>query len=131
VATPKQRQVSSKTQNETPFWRWFFGHVFSLLRRYGSLVVIWTGIGYCIHELAKAFEAYAGQTSFADLGLKIGVNISVVWAVSISVAGLSMALYLKERKLHRSTRERLTARITALELRLDPKRTSSHLTPED
>jgi hypothetical protein len=64
------------------------------------------------------------------LAFQLITNISFVWSASISVSGLSIALYLRERKLHRKTRERLTGRITELELKIDPKRTSSHLTSE-
>jgi len=91
---------------------------------------MWCGIGWCVHEISEAFVAYAGKTSVANLALSILANLSVLWTVGISVSGLSISLYLRERNLHRKTRDRLTDRITELELKLDPTRTSSLLTPE-
>jgi hypothetical protein len=50
--------------------------------------------------------------------------------ISLTVTGLSIGLYLYERKLHRATRERLAKRVTSLELTIDENRTSSRLTSE-
>jgi len=91
---------------------------------------MWGVIGYAIHEFSQAATAYAGQTSIADLSLKVLANISVVWTLSLTISGLSITLYLRERSLHRKTRDRLTIRTTELELKIDPKRTSSLLTRE-
>ena len=116
-------------RREPDTFRWFFGHVFSLLRRHGAAIAMWLGIGWCAHEISKTFIAYAGRDSIADLTLRVLANISVVWELSLTLSGISVTLYVRERKLHRDTRERLTARVTELELKIDPKRTSSHLTP--
>ncbi len=99
-------------------------------RRHGNLFITWCGIGYCVHQISLAFRAYAGQTSYASLGLELFANISFVWSLSIAVSGLSIALYLKERRLHRRTIRMLTDRKRELELKLDPTRTSSQLTQE-
>ena len=90
----------------------------------------WLGIGYCAHQVSAAFQADAGRTPMAGLNLSVLANVHVVWAISITVSGLSISLYLGERKLHRKTRDRLTERITALEIVIDPHRTSSKLTSE-
>jgi hypothetical protein len=55
-------------------------------------------------------------------------NVSFVWSVSITVSGLSIGLYLRERRLHQGTRERLAGRVTELELAIDSGRESSKLT---
>jgi len=91
-------------------------------------VVIWSVLGWTAHEVALVFIAYAGKASVADLTLRILANVSVVWSLSLTLSGVSVSLYVRERSLHRKTRERLTARITELELKIDPKRTSSLLT---
>jgi hypothetical protein len=83
-----------------------------------------------VHEVALVFIAYAGKASVADLTLRVLANVSVVWSLSLTLSGTSITLYIRERMLHRRTRERLTARITDLELKIDPKRTSSLLTPQ-
>jgi len=83
-----------------------------------------------MHEASLAFVAYAGKTSLADLTLRVLANVSVVWTMSLTLSGISITLYVRERRLHRKTRERLTARVTELELKIDPQRTSSLLTPQ-
>jgi hypothetical protein len=51
-------------------------------------------------------------------------------SLSVTASGLSITLYLKERREHRATRERLAAEKEVLEKLLDARRTSSLLTPE-
>src|SRR5579863_3697000 len=129
-------QMSAKpTQPKPPRYepstfRWFFGHVFSLLRRHGASITTWSVIGWVVHEVASVFIAYAGKTSLADMSFKVLASVNVVWTLSLTLSGISVTLYMRERTLHRRTRERLTTRITDLELKLDPKRTSSLLTPQ-
>jgi hypothetical protein len=88
--------------------------------------------GYCFHEATTAIQAFAGHHSFADLKLGFGLlaSVNVVFTVSITLSGLSIGLYLRERGNHRRTRERLTTRIKKLEIKIDPNRTSSNLTSE-
>jgi hypothetical protein len=129
MAGNKSSAARAKPQKPEPsFQRWFFGHVFSLLRRHGNAITIWAGLGYFAHELSLALIHFAGRSSTADLTLKLMANISFVWTASITMTGLSITLYLRERTLHRKTRERLAARVTELELKVDPSRTSSLLT---
>ena len=91
---------------------------------------MWIGIGYCVRQVSLAFIAYAGRTSSANMVVSILANVSFVWTASFAVSGLTVTLYFRERNQHRKTRDRLTDRISELELRLDPQRTSSMLTPE-
>lgn len=118
----------AREPKETPFKRWALGHVFSLLRRHGNVLCFWIALCYITRRVSLALIAFAGKQSLADLSFTLAANISIVWTVSIAVSGLSMTLYLRERKLHRKTRECLTARITQLEVKVDPQRTSSLLT---
>jgi hypothetical protein len=115
---------------EPTTFRWFFGHVFSLLRRHGASIFKWLVLGYSVRQIALVFIAYAGKASIADLTLRVLANVSIVFTLSLTLSGISVSLYLRERNLHRKTRERLTARITELELKLDPTRSSSKLTPQ-
>jgi hypothetical protein len=128
--TVTARARKREPKREAPFNRWFLGHVFSLLRRHGNALFSWTAVCYIVRRLSLAFISFAGKQSVADLGFTLAANISIVWTVSIAVSGLSITLYLRERKLHRRTRERLTARNIELELKIDPGRTSSLLTPK-
>jgi hypothetical protein len=118
-----------ESRREPSTFRWFFGNLFSLLRRHGNIIIIGATLGWVAHEASKAFIAYAGKSSYADLTARLLANVSVVWELSLTLSGISVTLYLRERKLHRDTRQRLTSRITELELRIDPKRSSSQLTP--
>jgi hypothetical protein len=115
---------------EPSTFRWFFGHVFSLLRRHGAAVAICLVVGWSAHEVARVFIAYAGKASIADLSFRLLSSINVMWSVSLTLSGVSITLYIRERRLHRKVRERLTARITELELKIDSKRTSSLLTSQ-
>jgi hypothetical protein len=126
----KKKPPQPAPRPEPPFAKWFLGHVFSLLRRHGNAVIVWLALGYIARQASLAFIAYAGRTSAASMSLAIMANISFVWTASVTMTGLSVSLYLRERGLHRRTRERLAARITELEKLQDPSRTSSLLTPE-
>ena len=122
------KKAKKEPRPEPPFLKWFFGHVFGLLRRHGNAVIIWAGLGYISNQVSLAMAQFAGRSSIANLSMNIMANISFVWTASVTVSGLSITLYLRERRLHRKTRERLAGRITALELKIDPRRTSSFLT---
>ena len=91
-------------------------------------MAFWVGAGYIARQVSLAFIVFAGKSSVADLSLTILGSVSFVWTASITLTGLSVTLYLRERSLHRKTRERLAARVTELELIVDPQRTSSLLT---
>ena len=80
--------------------------------------------------MAVVLMAYAGRTSVANLVMSIAAHLSFGITFSLCVSGISVALYWWERRLHRQTIQRLTARITSLELKHNPTRTTSGLTPE-
>ena len=126
----RDRPKKNAERERSTFSVWFWGHVFSLARRHGNIVAFWLGIGYCIHEIGITVRAFAGTVSLANLGFSLFANVSFVWTVNIALSGISVALYFRERTIHRKTRERLTSRITMLELKVDSSRTSSHLTPK-
>jgi hypothetical protein len=120
------------TQKAQPFWRWFLGKIFALVASNARVVVVTSGVCVCVWRIAAAIEIYAGKQSNANMtfGFALFADIKMVYTVSLAVGTTGVALYLKERRLHRQTRERLAARITDLELRIDPNRRSSKLTPE-
>ena len=80
--------------------------------------------------ISVAATAFAGKESIENLSVSFLANIKVVWGLSISLSGISISLYFRERAKHRETRERLTGRVAELELKIDPTRASSHLTTE-
>jgi hypothetical protein len=126
----KKIKPSTPSATEPTGFRWFFGNIFSLVRKLGGLLAICGTVIWCAHEFARVAVAYAGAASVADITVRVLASIQAVWTLSISVSGVSVALYLRERSLHRKTRERLTRRITELEIKIDPSRTSSMLTSE-
>jgi hypothetical protein len=111
-----------------PFKFWLLGQIFELLRSNGRTVLICGTIAFCFYEISAAFRAFAGQASFASLTLRIFASIVFQWSVTIALSGISIALYLRERKQHENTRERLTERITKMEIQIDRRRSSSLLT---
>jgi hypothetical protein len=131
-ATPKRGESKPKqaSKPEPPFYRWFIGSIFNLLRRHGNVIAAWVGAGFIARQVSLAFIAYAGRDSTANLSFSILASVSFVWTASVTMTGLSATFYIRERRLHRRTRERLAARITELELKIDPARTSSLLTSE-
>jgi hypothetical protein len=127
----KKAAEKDRTSKEPPsFARWFFGHIFSVLRRHGGAVGFWVGMAYITRQVSLAFIAFAGKESNASLAFSLMSNVNFVFTGSIALSGLSVSLYLRERTQHRKTRKRLAARITELELKIDPTRTSSQLTEE-
>ena len=76
--------------------------------------------------------AFAGKTTLADwsFGLSLLADIGVNWAINLTVSGVSIALYILERRNHGKSRARLGDRITKLEQQIDTGRTSSNLTVE-
>lgn len=115
---------------EPSVFRWFFGHVFSVLRRHGSMIGFWVGMGYLANKTSQTLMAFAGRQSQADLEFRVLTSVSLTFTASIVLSGLSVSLYLRERAQHRETRRRLSARNTELELLIDPTRTSSKLTQD-
>src|SRR5205807_2725522 len=105
-----------------------WGQVFDLLRSQGRYLIVSGAVILCVYFLSAAMRGFAGQITTASFTLRLLVNIFVKWALTMTVSGLSLALYFRERRQHEKTRERLTKRITELELRIHPARTSSHLT---
>jgi membrane protein implicated in regulation of membrane protease activity len=106
------------------------GNVFSVVRRHGNFIAGCVLAGFCVYEAADVLKAYAGKHSDVQLNfwLSLMANVKAEFVVSMTVSGLSIGLYLRERSKHRETRERLTRRVTELELKIDPNRTSSRLT---
>jgi hypothetical protein len=121
---------SPKNKARPSDFRWLVGSTFNLIKKFGHQLIWAALLGYLGHQTAVVFVAFAGKASNADLAVRIAANLNVAVTISLAVTGLSIGLYLRERKLHRATRERLTARITTLERRVDPTRTSSRLTRE-
>src|SRR5947209_6052409 len=91
-------------------FRWFFGHIFGLLRKLGAKLIAWIAICYICKVMSDALIAYAGKQSLASLSFRLAANVRAVWTVSIACSGISIYLYLYERRAHIKTRKTLAAR---------------------
>lgn len=113
-----------------PAWKWFGRSLFSLIRQFGN-TAIWAAVCiFAIWEAGTTLRAFAGRTSVANLLLSIAAHVSLSVAISVAVSIGMTGMYLYEYRRHRKTRERLTARITQLEVRLDPHRSTSGISTE-
>jgi hypothetical protein len=120
----------TKRREQPPFWRWFLGEVFELVRQFGN-PIIWASVTcFLIYAVMRTLEAFAGRVSVADLALKIVGHLDVAIAASVTLSGLTSTLWINECRRHRNTRKRLTERSEKLERLLDPNRESSRLTRE-
>lgn len=110
--------------------RWLLENVFALLRQFGNTLALTAVLLYAIRKASESLVSFAGKTSIAGLAFKLATELNSTVSVSVTLAGLTSFLYWNEFRRHRKTRERLTARITMLELQIDPKRSSSSLTSQ-
>jgi hypothetical protein len=82
-------------------------------------------------------RSLAGHYTFADIGIKVIGDFKVSEALSYLFGAGGVGYGLRERALRRKTTDRFAERVAALETKIDPNRTSSHLTrrgttnPED
>ena len=86
--------------------------------RMGTLVAI-AGFAYL------SVKALAGETTAADIGIKVLTDFKISEALAWLFGGSGLAYGLRERKLRRETVEREHSRIQKLEKQLDPRRKSS------
>jgi sensor c-di-GMP phosphodiesterase-like protein len=124
------RKPEKSNEAGEPAWRWFAQTLFSLIRQFGN-TVIWAAVCmYAITQIGETLRAFAGKTSAANLLLSIAAHVSLTVGVSVAVSVGMTGMYLYEYRRHRKTRERLTVRITELETRLDPKRSTSGISTQ-
>jgi len=127
VANGKANAAENPTATPSFKW-WFWGQVFDLLRSQGRYLIVSLAVVLSIYFISAAMRSFAGQLTVASMTFKLLVNVFIKWAVTMTVSGLSLALYVREKKQHETTRERLTKRITELERHHDRARSSSLLT---
>jgi hypothetical protein len=126
----KNTSRNSGKQTSPSTIRWLLGSIFNLIKRFGNTLLWVCLLAYCAHLTSVVLIAYGGQTTKANLALRIVANLNVAFGISFTTTGMSLYLLFRERKLHRETRERLAARNTTLELEINKTRTSSKLTPD-
>jgi hypothetical protein len=104
--------------------------VLGLVVKYGSLALI-------AYFAASVLKSFAGETTFADIGVKFVGDLKVSDVVFAALAGGGVTYGYRQRKLRRDTIEAMAPQQRAREEQLDPRRSSSNLTargttrPED
>lgn len=95
-------------------------------------LIRWGGVSYIAHQIYLSIDSLSGKDTLADIGLNVNIlsDVKVSIALAWIIAVLSILYALRERTLRKTTIKRLQTRITMLEKEIDPKRTSSTLTPE-
>ena len=100
---------------------------FDLLR-----LALYLGLaGFVVHEASGAIQAFAGKTTTADLIIGFftgGSGVTITISATLNLGLLTWGL--GERRLRRQVIRQSTERTRELELRLDPNRSSSGLTPD-
>lgn len=119
-----------KSQADVPVGRWFLAQVFLLLRQYLGQAIWAAVLVVLFYFCSDTLKAFAGKVSVANFLLSVAAHLDWAIKASVGVSGVTTVAWLNEYRRHKRTRERLSSRITALEKRLDPNRTSSELTPE-
>ena len=103
-----------------------FNRVMDLLR-----LCVWFGgpalIGYVFVVLP--LQATAGKTTTVSFLYQMVFAYKLDLAATSAAAAIAIALWSRERKTRKDTVERLHAQIKELELKLDPDRSTSGLTP--
>lgn len=93
------------------------------LIRGGCLVAI-AGFAYL------SIKVLAGKSTFAEIALRAAANLKIGDLILLLVGTGGVGYGINQRRLRRSNVERLSKRVQELESALDPKRSTSGLTPQ-
>jgi hypothetical protein len=100
-------------------------------------LVRWGGVVLITRYIYLAIAALAGSRTFADISINFLGNLQISALLAWGGTAGAIIYGLRQRKLKHDTIEHLHRRIRELELRVDPRRSSSKLTergetrPED
>jgi hypothetical protein len=100
-------------------------------------IIKWAGISIIAYFTYRSIDRLAGETTVADIGLRLIGNLKLSDAVAWILGGGGALYGLGERRLRRKAIERFARKQRKLEQGIDPQRMSSGLTesgethPED
>jgi len=94
-----------------------------------NTVVRWGAAVWIASYFYRSMAALAGETTVADLGMRVLGDLRVSTALAWVLAACGAGYGTWERRVRKKTVERLTPRHRTLERQLDARRTSSGLTP--
>jgi hypothetical protein len=87
------------------------------------------GVVACFYFMYRSVEVLAGRTTFAEIGMEFLANVTISKAVAWIFGAGGVVYGMRQGALKKSTVARLSSRIEELEQRIDPRRSSSMLTP--
>jgi hypothetical protein len=123
------RKKKSKAQLETELRLVRRGRTVDALAAVAKDALRWGGIVLCFYFLYRSVAVLSGKTTFADIGIRVLANLRVSEAAAWIFGASGVGYGVRQRSLRRSTIERLSGRIQELERGIDPRRSSSDLTP--
>jgi hypothetical protein len=97
------------------------------LARVLQALLKWGGICAIAYFAYKSIASLSGQTTVANLALKVLGNLTISQSVAYTVAGGSAVWALGERSLRKKTVAKLSERLKNHETDIDKTRTSSTL----
>ena len=102
------------------------------IRKIGGKLIQWGGIGYWVYCARDVGIEWAGKWTVADVDVR--VDTGTPWVLGVIIACLLLAISgwvygMAQARLRRRTIRDLEAPRKARELEIDPRRSSSQLTP--
>lgn len=85
-------------------------------------------LAFCVYSLSTSIASLAGQTTIADIVVNFLGNVNIGEGVALLFGAGGTAYGLAERYQRQRMIKRLHGRTKELELKIDPKRSSSSLT---
>lgn len=89
----------------------------------------WGATCFIVWQMSLALQSFSGQATMADIAVKFLGDFKVSHALAAIFGSGGIAYGYKQNRLRKKTIARLESRIDELEKKLDPKRSSSRLTP--
>ena len=90
--------------------------------------IAWGGAVWITYWMFRTVATLAGRQTGADIDVGFLADVKVSTALAWALTSMAGGVAVRERRLRKSTIERLSRRTEELEQRLDPKRSSSALT---
>jgi len=95
-----------------------------------SALIKYSCLAFCAWAALQSVVALSGKLTLANIAINFLGKITTSNAVCYTVTGGALGWGYSERRLRKSKTETLQGRNRSLEALLDPKRSSSNLTPQ-
>lgn len=94
-----------------------------------SQTIKWGGLCFLAWCFKESIEALAGKDTLSDIKIALLSDLNINQWLAYAVGGGGIVYGLSQRHLRKSTVETIQSRNQKLEKMVDPKRSSSNLTP--